>query len=192
LGFLADRCAHERAEHGVIDADEHVILVDAEDREIGTAPKLAAHRDGTLHRAISVQISDRHGRLLLQKRHVGKYHSGGLWTNTCCSHPRPGETAEAAAARRLREEMGITASLRPLFTTTYRADVGNGLTEHELVHVFGGMFDGAVLANPNEADGFEWTSVAALRDAIARQSDRYTPWFKIYLKDFQNEMTQVG
>lgn len=176
----------------MIDADEHVILVDAEDREIGTAPKLAAHRDGKLHRAISVQISDRNGLLLLQKRHIGKYHSGGLWTNTCCSHPRPGETAEAAAVRRLREEMGIATPLRPLFKTTYRADVGNGLTEHELVHVFGGIFDGAVLANPEEADGFEWISVKVLQNAVAGQPERYTPWFKIYLSDFQSEMTQTG
>ena len=104
------------------DEEDQVILVDAGDRAIGTAPKLAAHREGLLHRAVSVQLRDHSGRLLLQKRHIGKYHSGGLWSNTCCSHPRPGEDTVAAAQRRLLEEMGIACSLTRLFTASYRAE----------------------------------------------------------------------
>jgi isopentenyl-diphosphate delta-isomerase len=102
---------------------EEVILVDEDDRPLGVAPKLAAHRQGQLHRALSVQLQDRHGRLLLQKRHIGKYHSGGLWTNTCCGHPRPSETAIDAAHRRLKEEMGISCPLLPLFSARYRAEL---------------------------------------------------------------------
>jgi isopentenyl-diphosphate Delta-isomerase len=171
------------------DINDHVILVDAQDREIGTAPKLPAHRDGRLHRAISVQILDRSGRLLLQKRQVAKYHSGGLWTNTCCSHPRPGESAFDAAHRRLQEEMGIATPLRPLFTTTYRAALDNGLIEHEFVHVFGGVHGGAVVPHPDEADGFEWTTIETLRTSIAQQPDRYTAWFRIYLRDHWDMIT---
>src|SRR5215510_16253294 len=124
------------------DANELMILVDAADRQVGTAPKLAVHREGRLHRAISVQITDGRNRLLLQKRHIGKYHSGGLWTNTCCSHPRPGETVLAAAQRRLEAEMGIACALRSLFTTSYRANLDNGMVEHEIVHVFAGTYEG--------------------------------------------------
>src|SRR5262245_38076728 len=117
----------------LLDADELVVLVDAADRQIGTAPKLAVHREGRLHRAISVQIADRRGRLLLQKRHIGKYHSGGLWTNTCCSHPRPGETTLEAAQRRLAGEMGMACALAPLFPTTYRADPDSALIAQQIL-----------------------------------------------------------
>ncbi len=172
-----------------VEANELVILVDAEDRQLGTAPKLAVHRDGRLHRAISVQILDTQGRLLLQRRHIGKYHSGGLWTNTCCSHPRPGETAHAAAQRRLGEEMGISCLLRPLFTTTYRAEVDKGMVEHELVHVFGGLYDGVVHPNPAEVDGVAWTTIAALRAAITLEPERYSAWFGIYLRNHWRKIT---
>src|SRR5690606_10606229 len=152
-----------------------------------TAPKLAAHREGRLHRAISVQLSDGRGRLLLQRRHIGKYHSGGLWTNTCCSHPRPGEATAEAAARRLEEEMGIRCALRPLFTTQYRADVGNGLIEHEIVHVFAGTYDGQVCPDPREADGFAYVTpeelASDLRDDAKRPASRYSVWFKLYARD---------
>lgn len=169
------------------DDREQVILVDEHDRPLGAAPKLAAHRDGRLHRAISVQLSDSRGRLLLQKRHVGKYHSGGLWTNTCCSHPRPGETIADAAVRRLEEEMGIRCPLRPLFTTRYKADVGNGMIEHEVVHVFAGDYDGRVCPDPREADGFAYVTpeelAADLREDAKHPSSRYSAWFKLYARD---------
>ena len=138
------------------DRAEHVVLVDEADAAIGTAPKLDAHREGRLHRALSVIVRDPQGRILLQKRQAAKYHSGGLWTNTCCSHPRPDEPVQAAAGRRLREEMGFSCPLLPLVTVTYRADVGNGLIEHELVHVFAGLYAGAVQPDPREADGYDW------------------------------------
>ena len=162
---------------------EEVILVDENDRPLGTAPKLAAHRSGQLHRALSVQLQDRDGRLLLQKRHVGKYHSGGLWTNTCCGHPRPGETAIDAAHRRLLEEMGIACQLSPLFSIRYRADLDHGMIEHELVHVFGGKYDGAVRPNPAEADGFAWLTLQELASDVDRAPECYSVWFRIYLRD---------
>lgn len=162
---------------------EQVILVDAEDQATGLAPKLAAHQDGRLHRAISVQLTDASGRLLLQKRHGRKYHSGGLWTNTCCSHPRPGEAAESAAQRRLMEEMGITCPLVPLFKIRYRAVLDNGLTEHEFVHCFGGLYSGAVRPDPAEADGYQWVEPEELRRDVQREPGRYSAWFRIYVSD---------
>jgi isopentenyl-diphosphate delta-isomerase len=175
----------------MVDADELVILVDTADRQIGTAPKLAVHRDGRLHRAISVQIADRHGRLLLQKRHVGKYHSGGLWTNTCCSHPRPGETVLEAAGRRLHAEMGIACALRPLFSTSYRANLANGMIEHEIVHVFAGTYEGPIRPDPLEADGYDWVKPEALRADVNSNPGRYSAWFSIYLRDHWAEVASL-
>ena len=160
---------------------EHVILVDAMDRETGTAGKLDAHRRGVLHRAFSVMIWDRHGRLLLQKRHIGKYHSGGLWTNSCCGHPRPGETLAAAAARRLHEEMGFDAGLEPLGHMIYRAELDQGLIEHELVHVFRGRYDGAVHPDPLECDGYAWVPPQDFRMGVQQAPQRYSAWFQKYI-----------
>lgn len=162
------------------DGLERIVLVDASDTEIGTAAKLDGHRRGLMHRALSVIVRDRAGRMLLQKRQVGKYHSGGLWTNTCCSHPRPGEPVAVAATRRVAEEMGFTCTLLPLMTVTYRADVGNGLIEHELVHVFGGRYEGAVRPDPREADGFDWVTPEALQTEMAAAPARYSVWFRKY------------
>ncbi len=168
---------------------EQVILVDTQDQAIGVAPKLAAHREGRLHRAISVQLRDTGGRLLLQKRHIRKYHSGGLWTNTCCSHPRPGERADDAAGRRLREEMGIACALQPLFITRYRAVLDNGMTEHEVVHCFGGLYSGEVRPDPAEADGYAWVHPEELRSDIERTPSRYSAWFRIYVNDHWSDIT---
>lgn len=167
---------------GVVD-EERVVLVDSEDRPIGTAPKLAAHRDGRLHRAFSVVVRDPAGRFLLQKRHRAKYHSGGLWTNTCCSHPRPGEPVLDAARRRLREEMGIDAELEPLLTTIYRAELDNGLVEHELVHVFGAVYEGPVRPDPEEAEGFAWVTPEELEADLRARPERYSYWFRLYLRE---------
>lgn len=163
------------------DAQEDVILVDDTDREIGTTGKLDAHQRGVLHRAFSVMIWDRHGRLLLQQRAIGKYHSGGLWTNTCCGHPRPGESLNDAAGRRLQEEMGFTTKLTPLGSTIYRAALDRGLTEHEFVHVFRGTYDSVIAPDPTECDGYAWSTISDARVRMAAAPAELTAWFKIYL-----------
>ncbi len=160
---------------------EHVILVDEADRETGVAEKLDAHRRGVLHRAFSVMIWDRFGRLLLQKRHIGKYHSGGLWTNSCCGHPRPGEDVATAASRRLTEEMGFGCGLQPLGTMHYRAELDHGLIEHELVHIFRGRYDGAIHAHPAECDGYDWVPPEDIRLSVAAAPQRYSAWFAKYV-----------
>ena len=165
----------------VADAQEFVILVDEADGETGTAEKLDAHRRGVLHRAFSVMVWDRFGRLLLQKRHVGKYHSGGLWTNTACGHPRPGEDLKMATELRLHEEMGFACSLAPLGHLTYRAELGNGLIEHELVHIFRGHYDGAIHPNPAECDGYAWMPPQDFRIGVSAAPQRYSAWFQKYV-----------
>ena len=159
---------------------ETVILVDENDRQTGEAEKLAAHRRNLRHRAISVIVFDRDGRMLLQQRGAAKYHSGGLWSNACCSHPRPGETTAEAAARRIREEMGFTCPLAFAGIAAYQADVGNGLFENEIVHVYVGRHDGPVAPDPEEAAGFAWETPEAVRADIAARPERYTAWFKLY------------
>lgn len=159
-----------------------VILVDADDTEIGTAEKLDAHRRGLTHRAISVLIRNPDGSLLLQRRADGKYHSSGLWANACCSHPMPGENAVEAARRRLHEEMGIDCALMPLFKTHYRAAVSNGLIEDEVVHVFGGRYDGPVKLNRDEASEWKWMSLSELKDDMRKQPSAYAPWFHHYMR----------
>lgn len=162
------------------DSSEVVILVDENDRETGTAGKIEAHRSGALHRAFSVFVWDSDGRLLLQKRHAGKYHSGGLWTNATCGHPRPNEESAAAALRRLREEMGFACALEPIGRFRYRAAVDGGLTEHELVHLYRGLHDGDVSPDPREADGYEWAEADALAARIAAEPQTFTAWFREY------------
>lgn len=162
--------------------EEHVILVDERDRSMGTMEKMAAHQRGLLHRAISVFILDGNGRLLLQQRAAHKYHSAGLWTNTCCSHPVPGETAADAAHRRLRQEMGMEVPLEFAFTFQYRATFDNGLVEHELDHVFVGYASDAPVINPDEVADYRWLSLPEIERELAANPDAYTPWFKIIYK----------
>lgn len=159
------------------DNREQVILVDGDDRGIGYMEKLAAHREGLLHRAFSVFIFDGDGRLLLQRRALGKYHSPGLWSNTCCGHPRPGEDTLSAAQRRLVEEMGLHCELRHVHSFMYRADLGNGLWEHELDHVFVGTTPSEPLPNPDEVA--EWRAVprVALEEELAHAPGDFTVWF---------------
>lgn len=162
-------------------APERVILVDGKDREIGSAEKLAAHRSGSLHRAVSVLIWDRAGRMLLQQRACGKYHSAGLWSNTCCGHPRPGEDTAVAAARRLRDEMGISCALDYLGQIAYRAAFANGLVENEIVHVFRGRYDGVVQLDANEAQACAWRTLDEIRNEIAADPERFSYWFREYV-----------
>lgn len=157
--------------------EESLILVDPQDREIGSAAKLHAHQQGLLHRAFSVFIFDSNGRLLLQQRALGKYHSQGLWTNTCCGHPRPGERTRAAAQRRLYEEMGLRCELTAVHTLLYHEQVSNQLIEHEYDHVFVGISRCAPMANPDEALHWRWQSIAGLGPQIAADPQAFSVWF---------------
>lgn len=160
----------------MIDEHELVVLVDEHDREIGTASKLQAHRAGELHRAVSVFLFDTEGRLLLQQRAQGKYHSAGRWANTCCSHPRPGESAVNAARRRLLEEMGVDCALEPVGVFTYRADVGDGLVEHEVDHLFTACFSGEPTPNADEVERFRWAHPGDIEQEIREDPTRFAPW----------------
>ena len=158
---------------------EKVILVDAQDREVGVEEKLKAHLSGKLHRAVSVFIFNKQGEMLLQQRAFSKYHSGGLWSNTCCGHPRPCETPIEAAERRLWEEMGIRTSINKLFDFTYRVELDKGLIEHEFDHVFHGEFEGVFEANPQEVAAWKWMSMQDLEKALETESGHFTYWFKL-------------
>jgi len=161
---------------------DKLVLVNQEDVELGTASKSRVHREGTLHRAFSVFVFDSSERLLLQRRSARKYHSGGLWSNTCCSHPRPGEPPINAAHRRLREEMGFDCPLLTGYAFVYRAELGNGLTEHEYDHVLVGRFCGRPMPNPREVAAWKWEHLDTVRRDIAAQPEFYTEWFKIALE----------
>jgi isopentenyl-diphosphate delta-isomerase len=162
---------------------EHVVLVDADDRALGSMEKLRAHAEGRLHRAFSVFVFDRGGRLLLQRRAPVKYHSPGLWSNTCCGHPRPGEDVADAAARRLGEEMGFRTDLRPRFRFVYRAELPPGLVEHELDHVFAGAFEGEPRPDPSEVDAWRWIDLGELAREIAARPDAFTAWLRILMAE---------
>ena len=161
---------------------EQVILVDADDREIGQAEKLLAHRLGHRHRAISVCVFDEEGRMLLQRRAKGKYHSAELWTNTCCTHPRPGETVLNAARRRLHEELGVVCELHWSLRTHYRARVGSGLIEDEVVHLFVGRYAGPVSPDPQEVAEYAWRTREDIRVDIEASPESYTYWFRDYIR----------
>ncbi|MBZ0133882.1 MAG: isopentenyl-diphosphate Delta-isomerase [Rhodocyclaceae bacterium] len=158
---------------------ERVILVDENDHALGEAGKLEAHRQGVLHRAFSTFVFDARGRLLLQRRAVTKYHSGGLWTNTCCGHPRPGEALMEAANRRLMEEMGIECSLRKAFSFIYRAELDNGLVENEFDHVLIGQCDDYPRLNPDEADAWASVELDWLSRNIRINPDSFTYWLRV-------------
>jgi len=158
---------------------EHVILVDEDDVAVGRAEKMEAHRRGLLHRAFSV-ILLHDGKILLQRRALGKYHSGGLWANAACGHPRPGEAVEVAARRRLREEMGIDCALQWRGTTHYACDLDQGMSENEIVHLFFGDHEGPVDPDPQEVMDWKWRDIDALRAEAAASPD-YTYWLKAYV-----------
>jgi isopentenyl-diphosphate delta-isomerase len=157
----------------------NVILVDERDNHIGEMEKMEAHRKGLLHRAFSVFIFNSKGEMLLQQRARQKYHSGGLWTNACCSHPLPGEKVSDAASRRLFEEMGFVVPIEKIFDFTYRAEFENGLTEHEFDHVFYGIYNDPVEFNREEVMDYCYRSVEAVREDLERSPEKYTAWFRI-------------
>lgn len=158
---------------------EWVQLVDERDNELGIMEKIAAHKEAALHRAISVFIFNSKGEMLLQQRAAQKYHSGLLWTNTCCSHPRPGEDRQAAAQRRLYEEMGLRCTLQHRFSFLYKADLDDGMTEHEYDHVYFGYTDDIPKADPEEVADWAYRSVADIDALIAGQPALFTEWFKL-------------
>ncbi len=163
---------------------EHVILVDEQDNPIGTEEKLRAHQDGgKLHRAFSVFIFNDRGELLLQRRARRKYHFGGLWTNTCCSHPRETETLTEAVHRKLVQELGFDTAVEEALAFTYRAvDADSGLTEHEFDHVFTGVYNADPRPNPDEVQEWRWSSPSKIERDLLEDSQRYTPWFRIALE----------
>ena len=156
-----------------------VVLVNEHDDEIGFMPKLEAHQKGALHRAFSVFIFNSKGELLLQQRALGKYHSEGLWSNTCCSHPLPNEATASAAVRRLQEEMGLQSTLNFVFSFLYKAELDNGLTEHELDHVFWAVSDHEPIINTSEVSNFKYVDPDFLRTDMQQHPNRYTEWLKI-------------
>ncbi len=162
---------------------EQVILVNIMDREQGAMDKTEAHRLGKLHRALSVFVFNSAGELLLQRRAMEKYHSGGLWANTCCSHPRPGEAIEDAAVRRLEEEMGLRAPLTKLFSFVYKADLGNSMHEHEFDHVFIARTDTSPVPNPEEVMEWKWASPESISAGIDANPNEYTIWFQLIFKE---------
>jgi isopentenyl-diphosphate delta-isomerase len=159
---------------------EEIILVNERDEPIGVMEKMEAHRKGVLHRAFSIFIFNHKNEMLLQQRAVHKYHSGGLWTNACCSHPRPGEITEEAAARRLKEELDIETPLEKIFDFTYKASFDNGLTEHEFDHVFAGYYNGAgINFNYHEVEDICFRSMDEIESALQTHPYKFTAWFLI-------------
>lgn len=159
--------------------EEYVVLVDNQDNRVGLMEKMEAHLNPTLHRAFSIFIFNSKHEMLLQRRALTKYHTPGLWTNTCCSHPRDGETLEDATKRRLMEEMGMECELRELFSFVYKADVMQGLTEYEFDHVFVGTTDVIPIINKEEVDSYRYASIDEIKSEIEKNPDNFTVWFKI-------------
>lgn len=158
---------------------ENVVLVNFADEEIGLMEKMQAHKEARLHRAFSVFLWNDKNELLLQQRQLDKYHCGGLWTNTCCSHPRVGETLTQAVARRLQEELHIVCETEWMYSFIYKADLGDGLYEHEFDHVFFGRFSEPINPNPQEVLDWKYVSIADIQKDLALNTAQYTPWFKI-------------
>ena len=169
-------------------AEEHVILVNEKDQEIGLMPKLEAHQKAVLHRAFSVFIFNSENELMLQQRASNKYHSPNLWTNTCCSHQRSGESNIQAGTRRLYEEMGFTTSLKEITSFIYKAPFDNGLTEHELDHIIVGYYNEDPVINSDEVEDWKWMKIEDVKKDISLNPDLYTAWFKIIFKNFYNHL----
>jgi isopentenyl-diphosphate Delta-isomerase len=159
--------------------NQDVILVNAQDEKIGVIEKMEAHQKGLLHRAFSVFIFDKDGKMLLQQRSAQKYHGGLLWTNACCSHPYPDEDVQAAAERRLHEELGFSIPLEKIFAFTYRAEVENGLIEHEYDHVFTGEYEGVINANSEEVAAYAYHTMEEIVRSLDQNPSNFTTWFRI-------------
>lgn len=170
--------------------EEKVILVNDKDEAIGLMPKMEAHQKGLLHRAFSVFVFNDKNELMLQQRALDKYHSPGLWTNTCCSHQREGETNIAAGKRRLQEEMGFTTDLDDTISFIYKAPFDNGLTEHEFDHILVGKYNDIPNLNPEEAASWKWMSLEGVAEDMQRHPGVYTAWFKIIFDKYYQTIQQ--
>ena len=168
--------------------EEHVILVNEQDEQIGLMPKLEAHQKALLHRAFSVFIFNDKNELMLQQRALDKYHSPGLWTNTCCSHQRDGETNIEAGKRRLQEEMGFVVDLQESISFMYKAPFDNGLTEHEYDHVLLGKYNNEPVINTSEAASWKWMLIEEVKDDITIHPELYTEWFKVIFDKFYENL----
>ena len=169
---------------------EEVVLVTEEDRAIGRMEKENAHREGKLHRAISVCLFDGNGRWLLQRRSLMKYHSPGRWSNACCGHPRWGEEPILAASRRLFEELGAVCPLVPCLSFVYRLDVGGGMVEHEFDHVFTGTFEGPIIPNPDEVEEVSWWTAEEIKKSLQDAPQLFSPWFPQVFALISDRMTR--
>lgn len=170
---------------------QYVILVDDNDEQTGVAEKMDAHRKGLLHRAFSVFIMNSQGQMLLQQRAFTKYHSGGLWTNACCSHPMPGEKILDAAHRRIQEEMGFDCDLKYVYNFTYKVKLDNELTEHELDHVLVGIYDGPVKPSPEEVCHYRYVNIDELEKEMLKAPDTFTTWFRITYSDARKYLSNM-
>ena len=159
--------------------EQELILVNEKDEETGSMQKMEVHQRGLLHRAFSVFLFDKQGRMLLQQRAEGKYHGAGLWTNACCSHPYPGENVAQGALRRLKEELGIQTELEKIFEFIYRAEVENNLVEHEFDHVFAGYFEGDLVPDPGEVMSTRYQEIDQIEEELQKFPERFTTWFRI-------------
>lgn len=170
--------------------EELVVLVNENDEQVGLMPKLEAHEKAVLHRAFSVFIFNDQGQLMLQQRALSKYHSPGLWTNTCCSHQRDGEANLEAGKRRLQEEMGFQAELKEVTWFIYKAPFDNGLTEHELDHIMVGSYNGEPEINPEEVESWKWMTLEEVKQDIEERPELYTAWFKIIFDKYYQFIQQ--
>lgn len=171
--------------------EEKVILVSEDDQQLGLMGKMEAHKKAILHRAFSIFVFNKKGELLLQQRALDKYHSPGLWTNTCCSHQRDGESNIEAGQRRIQEEMGFHCELKELFWFVYKAAFDNGLTEHELDHVMIGSYEDDPIINQEEVASFKWMPLEDVKKDMQEQPELYTEWFKIIFKEYDQRLVKI-
>jgi len=171
--------------------NDFVILVNKNDKKIGLMPKMEAHKKGALHRAFSIFIFNNKNELMIQKRNINKYHSPGLWTNTCCSHQKDGESNISAGKRRLLEEMGFCVELNEVGSFIYNVGVDNGLIEHELDYILVGKYNGNVKINSDEVDNWKWMSLDNIKDDIRTRSKNYTEWFKIIMDNYYTQLKKL-
>jgi len=176
----------------IVSREEKVICVNEQDEYLGLAGKMKAHLEGILHRAFSVFVMNDNGEMLLQKRALHKYHSSGLWSNACCSHPRFGESTIAAAHRRMMEEMGFDCEIEKVFTLRYKADVGQGLIENEYDHIYIGSYSGEVEINEEEVASYQYIALDKLTDWIEKEPHLFTEWFKVALPQFIDNYAAVS